>query len=61
MIRRPGAHDPWWGDEGTGAKRTRRRLQAESLVALGMAIAACGLVAATWMRALEPLARQLGI
>ena len=61
MIRRHGAHDPWWGDEGTGAKRTRRRLQVESLVALGMAIAACGLVAATWMRALEPLAHQLGI
>jgi hypothetical protein len=61
MFRRRGAHDPWWADEGKGARRTRRRVQAESLFAIAMAIAACGMVAAVWMRELAPLARQLGL
>ena len=61
MIRRRGAHDPWWGLEGTGAKRTRRRVMFESLVAITMAVGACGLVAAAWMRELLPLVHQLGI
>jgi hypothetical protein len=60
MIRRRGAHDPWWGLEGTGAKRTRRRVMVEGLLAVTMAVAACGLVAAAWMRDLLPLAHQLG-
>ena len=41
--------DPWWGDEGKGAKRTRRRTQVESLIALALAIGACGLAAAVWL------------
>ena len=61
MIRRRDARDPWWGDEGKSAKRTRRRVQVESLFAIAMAIVACGMVAAVWMRALAPLARQLGL
>jgi hypothetical protein len=60
MIRRR-HRDPWWGDEGKGAKRTRRRTQLESILALGIAIAACGLTAALWLRLLAPLARQLGL
>ncbi len=55
MIRRRG-RDPWWGDEGVRAKRTRRRVQAESLLAVGLAITACGLVGALWLRILAPLA-----
>jgi hypothetical protein len=61
MLRRRDGRDPWWGLEGTGAKRTRRRVQAESVFAVGMAIAACGLVAAVWLRQLAPLAHQLGL
>ena len=61
MIRRRGAHDPWWGLEGTGAKRTRRRVKVESLIAIAFAIAACGLVAAVWLQTLAPLAQQFGL
>ena len=60
MLRRR-AHDPWWGQEGTGAKRTRRRVHAEGLLAVAMAIAACGLAAAVWFRELAPLARHFGL
>jgi hypothetical protein len=61
MIRRHDAHDPWWGLEGTGAKRTRRRVMLESVIAVTLAAAACGLVAAAWLRDLMPLAHQLGL
>jgi hypothetical protein len=60
IIRRR-ARDPWWGDEGKGAKRTRRRTQTEGLLALALAIVACGLSAAVWLRELAPLAHQLGL
>jgi hypothetical protein len=60
MLRRRG-RDPWWGLEGTGAKRTRRRVLVESIFAIAMAIAACGLVTALWLRELAPLAHQLGL
>jgi len=54
MIRRR-ARDPWWGDEGKGAKRTRRRTTLEGALALTLAIGACGLVAAAWIRQLLTL------
>jgi prepilin signal peptidase PulO-like enzyme (type II secretory pathway) len=60
MIRRR-HRDPWWGDEGKGAKRTRRRTQVESALAFGLAIAAAGLTAALWLRQLAPFAHQLGL
>jgi hypothetical protein len=60
MIRRR-SRDPWWGDEGTRAKRTRRRTQVEAVLALALAIAACGLAAAVWLRQLAPLTRGLGL
>jgi hypothetical protein len=33
----------------------------ESIFAIAMAIAACGLVTALWLRELAPLAHQLGL
>jgi hypothetical protein len=60
MIRRR-ARDPWWGQEGVGAKRTRRRAQIEAILALALAIAACGLSAAVWLRQLAPLIHQFGL
>jgi hypothetical protein len=57
-IRRP--RDPFW-DEGKGARRTHRRIQFEGLLALAMAIIACGVTAAVWLRVLAPLATELGI
>jgi hypothetical protein len=47
--------------EGYGAVRTRRRLRVEGLMALALAIVACGLTAAVWMRELAPLAHRLGL
>ena len=45
-------HDPF---EGSGAHRKHIRLRIEGVVALALAIGACGLVAAMWFRALLPL------
>ena len=49
--RLPGRHDPF---EGRGAIRTRRRQQAEGILALGLAAIAVGLTAAAWLRLLMP-------
>jgi hypothetical protein len=57
-IRRP--RDPFW-DEGRGARRTQRRLRIEGLIALTLAIVACGVTAAVWLRTLAPLAENLGV
>ena len=51
-IRRP--RDPFW-DDGRGARRTQRRLRLEGFVALALAIVACGVTVAMWLRALAPL------
>jgi len=45
--------------EGTAAYRKRLRLQAEGLVALALAIAACGITAAVWIRTLAPVLDRL--
>jgi hypothetical protein len=50
--------DPFWED-GQGARRHRRRLRVQGLIALAIAIVACGLTAAVWMRELAPLTNQL--
>ena len=50
--------DPY---EGTGAKRREIRLRIEGLLALTMAIIACGLTAAVWIQALSPLKVLLGL
>ena len=55
-----GPRDPFWGD-GTGARRTHRRLRVEGLVAFAIAIAAVGLTAAMWLRTLAPLVDRLGL
>ena len=59
MIGRLGSpRDPF---EGQGARRTHLRVRIEGLAALGMAIGACGLAAAVWLRALAPLSDRLGL
>jgi len=52
--------DPWW-DDGTGARKTHRRVRIESFIAFSIAIVACGVTAALWLRALAPLAGDLGL
>lgn len=46
--------------EGGAARRRQLRLRVEGLLALGMAIVACGLTAAVWVQVLAPLAVLIG-
>jgi hypothetical protein len=55
MIGRLRPRDPWW-DDGTGARRSHRRVKVEGFIALSIAIVACGLTVALWLRTLAPLA-----
>ncbi len=59
MIGRlAGSLDPF---EGRGAKRRQFRLRVEGILALGMAIVACGLTAAVWIMTLAPLSGLFGL
>ena len=60
MIRLRGPRDPFW-DDGRGAQRTHRRLRVEGLIAIAIAIVACGLTVAMWMLTLAPLGHELGL
>jgi hypothetical protein len=44
--------DPY---EGKGAYRKRLRLRVEGVIAFTLAVAACGLIAAMWLRTLIPV------
>jgi hypothetical protein len=54
-------HDPWWDLEGRGARRSRIRHKIVAEIAFALAVVACGLTAAAWLRALAPAAAQLGL
>ena len=54
MIARFGRRDPYW-DDGKGARRRNVRLRLEGMMALALAITACGLTAAMWLRQLLPV------
>jgi hypothetical protein len=58
MLKMRAVRDPWW-DDGVGARRTRRRRYVTSVVALGLAIGACGMTLAAWIREVGPLAQQI--
>lgn len=49
MIARLGRRDPYW-DDGKGARRRNLRVRIESVLAVSLALAACGLTAAMWLR-----------
>ncbi len=54
MIARPERRrDPYW-DDGQGARRRRLVQRSEARLALALAIAACGLTAAMWLRQILP-------
>jgi hypothetical protein len=55
-LRRPG--DPF---EGRGARRRQLRLRIEGFIALTLAIVACGLASAMWLRAIAPLFDRIGL
>ena len=52
--------DPFW-DDGKGARLSRRRHRATGMLAFALAIGACGLTAAVWLRELAPVAERLGL
>ena len=54
MIARLGRRDPYW-DDGKGARRRQLRLRIEGFLALALALTACGLTAAMWLRQLLPV------
>lgn len=56
IDRGPIRRDPF---DGTGAYRKRLRVQAEGFVALALAIVACGVTAAVWIRTIAPLVDRL--
>jgi len=59
MLGRIGSpRDPF---EGRGARRRQMRLRVEGVLAISLAIAACGLTLALWLRTLAPLADRLGL
>ena len=59
MIGRLGrTRDPF---EGKGARRRQIRLRVEGILAIALAIAACGLTAAVWIQVLAPMGRLFGL
>ncbi len=57
MLGRIGSpRDPF---EGRGARRRHMRLRVEGVLAISLAIAACGLTLALWLRTLAPLTDRL--
>ena len=46
--------DPFW-DDGRGARRHNLRLRLEGSLAFAIAVVACGLTAAMWLRELLPV------
>lgn len=59
VIRRS-ARDPWW-DDGTGVRRARTKRRAIGGAAFAMAVVACGLTVAMWLRLLAPIVGSLGL
>jgi hypothetical protein len=54
MIARLGRRrDPFW-DDGRGARRRNLVQRTEARLAFALAIAACGLTAAMWLRQILP-------
>jgi hypothetical protein len=43
--------DPFW-DDGVGARGAQHRARIEGVIAIALAIVACGLVTAMWLRIL---------
>ena len=58
LMRMRSGRDPFW-DDGQGARRLRLRKRVTGNAALAIAIVACGLTAAMWIREIGPAASQL--
>ena len=58
LLRFGKAHDPWW-DDGVNARRSHRRTRVVSAIAIVLAIGACGLTLAMWVREIAPVAERM--
>lgn len=54
ILRRRSQRDPFW-DDGQGARQSRAHERLVGALAFAMAVVACGLTAASWLRTLLPL------
>lgn len=54
ILQRRSQRDPFW-DDGQGARRSQARDRLIGAMAFGLAVVACGLTAAAWLRTLLPL------
>ena len=60
VLRRRSQRDPFW-DDGQGARQSRAHERLVGALAFAMAVAACGLTAAAWLRTLLPLVGGSGL
>lgn len=51
-------HDPFW-DDGVGVRRERLRRRIVGALAFAIAVGACGLTTAMWLRTLAPVIEGL--
>ena len=51
--------DPFWDMDGKGVRRDRTKRRIVGGVAFAIAIVACGLTVAAWLRELQPVIHQL--
>ncbi len=61
MHRLRASRDPFWDADGAAVRRDRTRQRILGGAALAMAIAACGLTTAVWIRELAPFASRIGL
>jgi hypothetical protein len=61
LLGSAGRNDPWWDMDGKGVKRERIRRRVVGGLAFILAVAACGITAAEWIREVSPLLGQLGL
>jgi hypothetical protein len=51
--------DPFWDLDGQGVRRERTRRRLVGALAFALAVAACGLTTAAWVREVEPVVSRL--
>ncbi len=54
ILRKRSQRDPFW-DDGQGVRKMRTRQRITDSMAFAVAVVACGLTAAAWMRELGPV------
>ena len=58
ILRKRSQRDPFW-DDGQGARQSQAHQRLVGGLAFAVAVAACGLTAAAWLRELAPMLGSL--